>query len=102
MRDDLVQLLAAWHRAKKYHRYRGSLKEERGETMAFGERKMVGGRPAFQLDHLSDKHGLEILQEPPVFHDGESTSCQHYPCACVRQRTVDAVHEVCTGMVGYI
>ena len=52
-----------WSQKKFYDRYHGSLNEERGEAMACRERKMVGGRPAFQLDNFSDKHDLEILQE---------------------------------------
>ena len=63
----------AWSQKKFYFRYHGGLNEERGEAMAFGERYVVGGRPAFQLDNFSDKHDLEILQESPVFYDGEST-----------------------------
>ena len=73
-----------------YDRYHESLKEERRDAMALSERKMVGGRLAFQLDHLSDKQDLEILQVSPVFCNGESMSCQHFLCACVGHRTVDA------------
>ena len=62
--------------------------------MAFGEKRMVGGRPAFQLNNFSDNHDLKILQESPVFHDGESTQCQHFLCGCVGQRTDDGVYEV--------
>ena len=41
-----------WSQKKFYDRYHGSLNEERGEAMAFGERRLVGGKLAFQLGCL--------------------------------------------------
>ena len=98
MGEDLVQLLAAWHGARRnFMSDIMGLNEERGEAMACRARKMVGGRSAFQLDNFSDKHDLEILQESPVFYDDENTYCQHFRCACVGQRTVDGVYDVWQG-----
>ena len=60
-----------WSKKKRQHSWEPEGKTWRRDGL--GERNMVGGKLAVQLDDLSDKHDLEIRQESPVFYDCEST-----------------------------